>query len=119
MAATAVKANSQVGHIRCGRQQTEGTAAQAGAGTDVWRQQSEAVTRHTEGHAGQTLKSFAAEAVPAMISEIAAEAHLLLDLSERARFEDASRMAKLSEADRHLKERKRGRRVAPRSDDDA
>jgi Ca-activated chloride channel family protein len=69
--------------------------------------------------AGQTLKSFAAEAAPAMASEIAAEADLLLDLSERARFEDASRMAKFSEADRHLKERKRGRRAAPRSDDDA
>lgn len=69
--------------------------------------------------AGQTLQSFAAEAAPAMASEIAAEADLLLDLSERARFEDASRMAKFSEADRHLKERKRGRRAAPRSDDDA
>lgn len=68
--------------------------------------------------AGQTLKSFAVEAAPAMASEIAAEADLLLDLSERARFEDASRMAKFSEADRHLKERKRGRRAAPRSDDD-
>ena len=69
--------------------------------------------------AGQTLKCFAPEAAPAMASEIAAEADLLLDLSERARFEDASRMAKFSEADRHLKERKRGRRAAPRSDDDA
>lgn len=69
--------------------------------------------------AGQTLKSFAAEAAPVMASEIAAEADLLLDLSERARFEDASRMTKFSEADRHLKERKRGRRAAPRSDDDA
>jgi len=68
--------------------------------------------------AGQTLKSFAAEAAPAMASEIAAEADLLLDLSERARFEDASRMAKFSEADRHLKERKRGRRAARRSDED-
>ncbi len=69
--------------------------------------------------AGQTLKSFAAEAAPAMASEIGIEADLLLDLSERARFEDASRMAKFSEADRHLKERKRGRRSARRSDDDA
>lgn len=68
--------------------------------------------------AGQTLKSFAAEAAPAMASEIAAEADLLLDLSERARFEDASRMAKFSEADRHLKDRKRGRRAARRSDED-
>lgn len=68
--------------------------------------------------AGRTLRAFASEAAPSMASEIAAEADLLLDLSERARFEDSNRMSKFTEADRNLKERKRGRRAAPRSDED-
>jgi Ca-activated chloride channel family protein len=49
--------------------------------------------------AGRTLRAFACEAAPAMASEITAEADLLLDLSERARFEDSNRMAKFTEAD--------------------
>ncbi len=69
--------------------------------------------------AGRSLKSFAAEAAPAMASEIAGEADLLLDLSERTRFEDSNRMAKFTEADRNLKERKRGRRGPPPSGEDA
>ena len=40
-------------------------------------------------------------------------ASLLSDLSARATYDDPSRMAKFSEADRNLKERKRGRRRRP------
>lgn len=73
---------------------------------------------HAYDEAGQTLKAFASEAAPAMASEIAAEAELLMDLSVRAKYEDASRMAKFTEADRNFKERKRGRRHgAPDADD--
>jgi hypothetical protein len=35
---------------------------------------------------------------------------LLLELGERALREDASRIAKFTDADRHMKSRKRGRR---------
>jgi Ca-activated chloride channel family protein len=62
--------------------------------------------------ARHALRGFASEAAPAMASEIAAEAELLLDLSERARFEDPNRIAKFTEADRNRKERKRGRHAA-------
>jgi len=48
-----------------------------------------------------------------MADELAEEASLLSDLSARATYDDPSRMAKFSEADRNLKERKRGRRRPP------
>lgn len=60
--------------------------------------------------AGQALDAFKPMAAPVMGPEIAAEAELLHDLSERALHNDASRMAKFTEEDRHFKERRRGRR---------
>lgn len=68
--------------------------------------------------AGSTLKAFAVEASPAMANEIEAEAELLLDLSARAKHDDASRIAKFTEADRHFKERKRGRRAPRKNGED-
>lgn len=68
--------------------------------------------------AGATLQAFAADAAPAMASEIKAEAELLMDLSARARLEDPSRIAKFTEADRNLKERKRGRNAGRPRDED-
>jgi Ca-activated chloride channel family protein len=56
------------------------------------------------------LNAFRAMAAPAMADELAGEARLMADLAERARHDDSSRMAKFTEADRHLKERRRGGR---------
>ncbi len=60
--------------------------------------------------AGRALGTFQPQAAPALSAEIAEEAELLHDLSHRALYEDARRTAKFTEMDRHLKERKRGRR---------
>lgn len=59
------------------------------------------------------LGSIAAVAPPAMSDEIIEEMQLLGRLADEARHEDPRRMAKFSEADRHAKERKRGRRPRP------
>jgi len=60
--------------------------------------------------AGQRLEAAGAEAPDPIREEIAREARLLADLGERALWEDASRVAKFTDADRHMKARKRGRR---------
>jgi len=60
--------------------------------------------------AGQQLDVVGMAAPDDMRAEIAREARLLRELGERALFEDASRISKFSEADRHMKSRKRGRR---------
>jgi hypothetical protein len=52
-----------------------------------------------------------AAAPPQMADELLEEARLLRELSDRAMTDNASRVAKLTEADRHRKERKRGRPV--------
>lgn len=53
----------------------------------------------------------AAYAAPAdAVADMGAEVELLRDLSRRAQVEDARRLSKFTEADRHLKARKRGRR---------
>ena len=62
------------------------------------------------GEASESLKFFAPDADPGMADEIADEARLLDDLSDRALHDDRGRVAKATEADRHLKARKRGRR---------
>lgn len=48
------------------------------------------------------------QAAPAMAAEMAEESRILHELAARAEHEDPSRLAKLSEADRHRKERRRG-----------
>jgi hypothetical protein len=50
-----------------------------------------------------------------MVDDVSGEARLLQSLAARAMEEDPSRIAKFTEADRHLKQRKRGRR--PSRDD--
>ena len=59
--------------------------------------------------AGQELDAACAAAPDEIQDEIAREARLLEDLGERALWEDASRIAKFTDADRHMKSRKRGR----------
>ena len=61
------------------------------------------------GGAGEALRACASVAPAPMADELAEEAELLRDLSARASYDDPSRMAEFSEADRNLKERKRGR----------
>ena len=56
--------------------------------------------------AGEALSACAA--APTMAREMQDEALLMHELAERARFDDAARVAKLTEADRHLKGRRRG-----------
>lgn len=56
------------------------------------------------------LSGVAADAPVAARDDIDAEIELLRDLSRRATVEDARRLSKFTEADRHLKMRKRGRR---------
>ena len=60
--------------------------------------------------AGQRLDDAWPAAPDDLRDEIAEEARLLEDLGERALWDDANRIAKFSEADRHRKSRKRGRR---------
>ncbi len=63
------------------------------------------------GDVGAASQLFAAAAAPLADSDDAGlqlEALVLYDLAERARTDDASRTAKLSEADRHRKSRRRG-----------
>lgn len=60
--------------------------------------------------AGKRLDAAGAAAPDEIREEIAREARLLEDLGERALWEDASRIAKFADADRHMKSRKRGRR---------
>jgi len=56
------------------------------------------------------LEGAAAAAPAAARDELDAEIELLRDLSRRAKVEDARRLTKFTEADRHIKARKRGRR---------
>ena len=62
------------------------------------------------GEAGDALSSALPAAPPAVAEDMQGEAELLQHLAERAIFDDASRVAKFSEADRARKARKRGRR---------
>jgi Ca-activated chloride channel family protein len=60
--------------------------------------------------ASAELDGFRASAPADMADELISEVRLLKTLSRRSLEEDPSRIAKLTEADRHLKQRKRGRR---------
>ena len=60
-------------------------------------------------NASRSLEAAGAEAPDPIKEEIAREARLLEDLGERALWEDASRIAKFTDADHHMKSRKRGR----------
>jgi Ca-activated chloride channel family protein len=86
---------------------------------DALRRGEAAVASRLFGQAGEALESFAPDASPAMAREVIDEAKLLFELSTRAQHDDAGRTAKFSEADRHGKERKRGRHHGPPSGDDA
>lgn len=59
--------------------------------------------------AGERLDVAACAAPPALAAEMAEETALLRDLAQRAVRDDASRVAKFSDADRAFKARKRGR----------
>ena len=59
--------------------------------------------------AGDVLSAAASAAPPAMAADISEETDLLRDLADRAIVDDASRVAKFTDADRARKGRKRGR----------
>ena len=52
----------------------------------------------------------ACPAAPEMADEVSEEARLMHSLAERARYDSSARVAKLTEADRHMKSRRRGDR---------
>ena len=60
--------------------------------------------------AAGTLDRHAPAAAPQMRDEIEAEANMMRDLAQRVEYEDGRRLSKLSDADWHMKMRKRGRR---------
>ena len=65
--------------------------------------------RAGDAPAAAAMYASAAEALGGFAgAEMQEEADMLFDLAERARYEDASRTAKLGEADRHRKSRRRG-----------
>ena len=68
------------------------------------------MARRLYDEAGSALADFGPMAAPAMASEMEAEAQLLADLSLRSGTDDPRRVAKFTEADRHRKARRRGRR---------
>ena len=81
------------------------------------REAAEAMRRgdpdHAKGiwlQAAQSLDLHAPAAAPEMRGEIEAEASMMRDLAQRAEYDDPGRLSKFSDADWHMKMRKRGRR---------
>ena len=79
---------------------------------DALRRGDAAAASRAWNKAGHELEGFASSSAPDVAAELTVEADLLFDLAERASYDDASRLAKFSEADRNRKERKRGRRAS-------
>ncbi len=76
---------------------------------DALRRGDPAAAARMYGEAGDALGSAMQAAPPAMAADMAEEGELLRDLKRRAMCDDASRVAKFSDADRARKGRKRGR----------
>jgi Ca-activated chloride channel homolog len=80
---------------------------------DALRRGDTAAATRAYGKASRAIGDAAAAAPPPLAAELRGEAALMLDLADRASWDDANRLAKFTEADRHRKNRRRGRPGRP------